>query len=220
MINNSSQFATVRILIWDFDGTLFAPIEGLMRDIIESDYRVVMEHNGWDREKTVAEFGKIYKVVTPSSTETAAILAHIPVAQAALECEEYKDRTKYLSHDGKLITLFQHLGGYKQYMLANGMKKKIVESLRVLGLAPETFTEIVTSETVGVNKPHPDGFQYIIKQTGLPADAHMMIGDREAVDIAPAKALGMHTCLVWNDEKSTVADISLPTVYDVGKLFV
>jgi FMN phosphatase YigB (HAD superfamily) len=33
-----------------------------------------------------------------------------------------------------------------------------------------------------------------LKKTGLPAAAHLMIGDRELV-VAPAKKLGMRTCL-------------------------
>jgi FMN phosphatase YigB (HAD superfamily) len=46
-----------------------------------------------------------------------------------------------------------------------------------------------------------------------------MIGDREAVDLVPAKAVGMHTCLVWSEIKSTIADITLPDVYRVADIF-
>lgn len=209
------KFPDVKVLIWDFDATLFPPNKELARDIIESDYRVVIQHNGWSREKTIEEFKKIFMVITPSSTKTAAILANIPVAQAAIECEQYKDRTKYLRRDKKLIELFHKLARYKHFILANGMKQKIIESLAVLGIDEHQFIEIVTSEIVGVNKPELKGFQYILQNTGFPAAAHLMIGDREAVDLAPAKALGMHTCLVWCDTKSKVADVTLPTVYEV-----
>ena len=57
-----------------------------------------------------------------------------------------------------------------------------------------------------------------MKKTGLPPEAHLMIGDRELVDLAPAKNLGMHTCLVWSDKKSTIADATLLTVYDVAAM--
>lgn len=213
-------FSDVRVLIWDFDATLFPPNKELARDIIESDYRVVMQHNGWSREKTVVEFEKVFMVITPSSTKTAAILANIPVAQAAVECEQYKDRTKYLHRDEKLIELFHKLIKYKHFILANGMKKKIVESLLVLGLSENQFAEIVTSEIVGVNKPEPKGFLYIVEKTGLPTAAHMMVGDREVVDLVPAKTLGMHTCLVWSDKKSIIADITLETVYEVANVIM
>ena len=77
---------------------------------------------------------------------------------------------------------------------------------------------MVTAETVGTVKPHPEGFRYILGKTGLPPEQHLMIGDREAVDLVPAKQLGMHTCLVWSEKKSAVADITLATVYDVVRL--
>lgn len=211
------KLSGIAVCIWDFDGTLFPPNAAITRDIMEADYQVVMHHNGWTREKTVAEFGKVFQIVTPSSTETAAILSHIPVAEAAIECEQYKDRTKYLKRDEKLIELFRRLSPYAHYILANGIREKVVTSLKVLGLPPETFAEIVTSEIVGMNKPNPKGFVYIMQKSGLPPGAHLMIGDREAVDLVPAKSLGMKTCLAWSTVKSTVADITLPTVYELTK---
>ncbi|KKW01536.1 MAG: HAD superfamily (Subfamily IA) hydrolase, TIGR02253 [Parcubacteria group bacterium GW2011_GWA1_49_11] len=82
----------------------------------------------------------------------------------------------------------------------------------------ETFEEMVTAETVGITKPHPEGFRYILRKTGLPAEQHLMIGDREGVDLVPAKALGMKTCLVWAKNSSSIANVSLPTVYGVANL--
>jgi FMN phosphatase YigB (HAD superfamily) len=59
-----------------------------------------------------------------------------------------------------------------------------------------------------------------MEKTGLPPVAHLMIGDRERVDLVPAKKLGMKTCLVWAAEPSMVADITLPTVYDLSQVLV
>lgn len=209
------RLSSVRVLIWDFDGTLYRAVPAFHEAIIEAQYCVIMDHTGWSREKAAEEFHKLYKVTTPSSTEAAAQLAGISVAQAAMECEKYKDRMKYISREEGLIALFARLTHVTHYMLANGIKEKIIPALELLGLPVETFAEIVTSEVVGVNKPQPDGFRYIMQKTGLAPDAHLMIGDRETVDLAPAKALGMHTCLVWNETKSDTADVTLPSVYDI-----
>jgi HAD superfamily hydrolase (TIGR01549 family) len=210
----------IQVCIWDFDGTLFAPNTGFNQDILEADYMVVMHHTGWSHEKTAAEFAKIFKVKTPSSTETAAILARIPVAEAALECEHYKDRAKYLKKDPLLQSMFQNLSMFQHYILANGIQSKIKPSLTLLGVPNATFIEIVTSEVVGYNKPNLAGFQYILHKTGLPAYSHLMIGDREAVDLAPAKSLGMKTCLVWSKMQSDVADITLKEVYDIVQALI
>lgn len=209
------KISGVSVCIWDFDGTLYRPTPALTQAIIEADYELIMRHTGWDKAKTVEEFHKIYKVKTPSSTETAAELAGISVQEAAIECELYKDRRPFLSRDQRLIDMFAKLTHYTHYFLVNGIQEKVRESLDVLGVSPDIFREFVTAEVVGVNKPQPDGFRYIMEKTGLPADAHLMIGDRVAVDLVPAKALGMKTCLVWSDVKDSIADVVLPEVYGV-----
>jgi putative hydrolase of the HAD superfamily len=87
------------------------------------------------------------------------------------------------------------------------------ETLPVLGISPSIFELIATSEITGTNKPDPAAFEFILSRTGLPAGAHLMVGDREDVDIEPAKSVGMHTCLVWG--KGRISEYSLPSVYDV-----
>lgn len=212
----SDKVSGINVCIWDFDGTLYRAVPAFHDAILETAYGVVMSHTGWSREKAFSEFHNIYKVTTPSSTETVAKLAGIPIVQAAIECEFTKDdRAKYLSRDEKLVSLFSRLSGFTHYILANGIREKILPALSVLGVPVTVFSEIVTSETVGVTKPQPDGFLYIMKKTGLPANRHMMIGDREAVDLVPAKSLGMKTCLVWSDKKSEIADVTIRTIYEL-----
>jgi HAD superfamily hydrolase (TIGR01549 family) len=125
------------------------------------------------------------------------------------------DYPKYLTKDSRLTDVFARLINYKHYMLVNGSQESVSRGSALLGIDLSVFTEIVTSEVVGETKPGTKGFTYIMQQTGLPAASHLMIGDREAVDLVPAKALGMHTCLVWSNAKSDVADVTLPTVYGV-----
>lgn len=129
--------------------------------------------------------------------------------------EQYFDRRDFLSRDERLIELFKKLTGYRHIILANGVIRRHKETLKVLGVPPETFELYVTSEVVGTTKPHPEGFQYVLNYTKLPPSSHLMIGDREQVDLVPAKKLGMRTCMVWSEKKSIIADATLPTVYDI-----
>lgn len=206
-------FAAVEVLVWDFDGTLYKPNPDLWRLVRKAEYRVIVSHTGWKREKVVEEFEKVYKKTIPSATDAVAHLSGVTTFQAALEMERYYDRRSFLTHDGQLVALFAKLKKYRHFMLANGVCQNIEACLDVLGVPKKTFEGIVTSELVGVNKPDEAGFCYILKKTNLPPSHHLMIGDREAVDLAPAKALGMKTCMVWS--KSSLADITVPTVYDV-----
>lgn len=212
-------FADVKVLIWDFDGTLYQPNEKLWHDIHDAEIRVICEKTGWPQEKAKEEFFKLHRTVIPSATETVAHICNISTPVAAKTFEQYYDRTKYVTRDERLMTLFQKLSGYTHYILANGYSPKLIETLKVLGVPKETFQEIVTSEIVGVNKPHEAGYLYIMKKTELPPEAHMMIGDREIVDLQTAKKLGMNTCLVWNPPTTNIPDVSLPTIYDLTALF-
>ena len=210
----------IKVLIWDFDGTLYKPIPALWQEIREAEYKLIEISRKVGREEAVRLFRDNYKKVSPSATETVAYLTGLTTAQAAIQFENYFDRCKYLRRDQKLIDMFEQLRRFRHFILGNGVMEKLVRTLAVLGVPVETFTEIVTSETVGVNKPNEAGFRHILDKTKVPPAAHLMIGDREAVDIEPAKKLGMHTCLVWSKEISMVADITLPTVYDVERVLL
>lgn len=213
------KLSEIKVLIWDFDGTFYKPNPALFHAVREAEYRVIMEHNSWTREQAVEAFEKLYKKVYPSATETVARIVGISTADAAIEMENYFDRRNFLSRDERLIELFKKLKDYRHIILANGVIARHKETLKVLGVPSETFELMVTSEVVGFTKPHPEGFQYILNYTKLPPPAHLMIGDREKVDLEPAKKLGMKTCLVWSDKKSTIADVTLSNVYQVATLF-
>lgn len=213
-----TKLNNIEVLIWDFDGTLYEPNPELWKHVREAEYRVIMNHLHINREKAIELFNRDYKVVTPSATQTVARLSGIKTAEAAVEMENFYDRRQFLKRDPKLIELFAKLKNYKHFILANGTKRRLTETLIHLGLDPKNFQEIVTSELVGENKPSDVGFQYILKQTSLTPEQHLMIGDREQVDLVPAKNLGMRTCLVWRNEKSKFADIKLKTIYDLTSI--
>lgn len=214
----NTQFSDVQILIWDFDGTFYRQNENLFRQIRQAEYKVIMEHTGWDRRKTEEEFAKLHKVTIESATEVTAKLCGISIPDAAEEMESRFDRREFVSHDEKLVAMFAKLKHFRHFTLANGLIRGHKETMELLGISPDIFEEMVSPETVGVTKPDEKGFRHILKKTGLPPSAHMMIGDREAVDLVPAKALGMHTCLVWSEKKSTIADITLSTVYELPNI--
>lgn len=209
------MFTNIKVLIWDFDGTLFKPNEGFFHAVREAEFQVLMNNKHWTRQQSEEKFQKVYKVVYPSATQTIGKLAGITTAQAALEMEDLFDRRNFVARDEMLIALFAKLKNYRHIMFGNGIIAKHKETLPVLGISPDTFELYVTSEVVGKTKPSPDGFQYILNYTKLPPEQHLMIGDRDLVDLSPAQELGMHTCLVWSDTPGEHADITIPTTYDL-----
>ncbi len=211
----AKMFSEVAVCIWDFDGTLYKQIPGLWEDIRDTEITVIAKHMGWSRQKAAEEFYKIYHVTTPSGTTTVSQICGISPATASVETSALTPYDKYLHPDSNLGDMFAKLSKYTHYMLVNGSQESVARGLALLGVDGRIFKEIVTSEIVGETKPSTKGFAYIMKQTGLPAQKHLMIGDREKVDLAPAKSLGIRTALVWTDTTSDIADVILPTIYDV-----
>ncbi len=215
---NNPKLHGIKVLIWDFDGTLYRQQPALWDAIRASEIRVIMNHTGWTEEKAKEAFYNIYKVTTPSGTKTVSQLANITNQESSTESAVYVDYAGYLFPDPKLAALFSSLSSYTHYLLVNGTQASVAKGLSLLGVRASVFAEIVTSELMGDSKPSPKGYEYIMKHTGLPASSHLMIGDREPVDLATAKTLGMHTCLVWSDTPGAIAEITVPTVYDVANV--
>ncbi|MFJ8966724.1 HAD family hydrolase [Lentzea sp. NPDC102401] len=55
---------------------------------------------------------------------------------------------------------------------------------------------IRTSDGFGVEKPAPEFFERVIKQTGVSAEKVLYVGDRLDNDVRPAQQVGMQTVLV------------------------
>jgi len=68
-----------------------------------------------------------------------------------------------------------------------------------LGMTPY-IDAVVTSVDAGHLKPHPAVFELAIKAAGVPAERCVVIGNKEANDVAPALALGMQAILVHPDD--------------------
>lgn len=211
------RFKDIKVLIWDIDGTLYKMRPEIKKQYEEAEIKTITEHTGWSKEKANEEFQKLLPRFK-SRTKTTAFLSNISTKQAALESEVRINRAQYLDRDENLIHMFVLLSKYKHYLLVNGIQSMTKKTLKTLGIAETIFQEIITSEIVGENKPSSLGFKYILDKTKLAPHHHMMIGDREQVDLEPAKKLGMKTCLVWADKKSEVADVVLPTVYELIQL--
>ncbi len=214
----------IKIIIWDFDGTLYPQNKEVSLAMEEGQYQTIMRHKGWSHELAKEEYWKVYPSQTKSGNAAVGRICDIPTAQAAVENEQTFDRLNYVRKSPELLQLFDNLKDYRHFVLGNGVKANLIKTTIGLGI-DHVFEEIVTSEMVGANKPDPAGFLYIMGKTGLPSHEHLMVGDREVVDLAPAKKLGMHTCLVaWGEGYTELpktgesVDVRISSVYELPKV--
>ena len=71
---------------------------------------------------------------------------------------------------------------YPIHLITNGFKDAAEIKLKVTPLG-KYFKEVIVSELVGVQKPHPDIFEHALRVTGATADFAWMIGDNLEADV-------------------------------------
>lgn len=88
--------------------------------------------------------------------------------------------------------------GKKVFLLSNAQRLFTWPEMTMLELCSR-FDRIFLSSDWGIKKLSPDYFGLVLQECGCPPDQVMMVGNSIHDDIAPARALGMHTCFLNTD---------------------
>ena len=97
--------------------------------------------------------------------------------------------------DSFAILLYLKSKGYKVGLITNGKEFKQWEKLIRLGLYP-FFDEIVTSESVGVEKPDAKIYQIAMDRLNVTKGTSIMVGNNFDVDIMGAYNAGMQSMII------------------------
>lgn len=100
-----------------------------------------------------------------------------------------------LQPDSFAILLYLKSKGYKVGLITNGKDFKQWEKLIRLGLYP-FFDEIVTSESVGVEKPDAKIYQIAMDRLNVTKGTSIMVGNNFDVDIMGAYNAGMQSMII------------------------
>ncbi len=90
---------------------------------------------------------------------------------------------------------------YHLHILTNGFSEVQFVKVENSGLAP-FFDTIITSEMAGMQKPHPEIFEYALKKTGAKIEETLMIGDDLDADILGAQQVGLDQIYVNFNKKA------------------
>lgn len=214
------MYGDVRVIIWDLDGTLYPANPEIYRQIRAGEYAVIAKSNNWSLERAISEFDRVYKKQIKSATETVAHLSRMPVDRAIILIDSYCDRKKFLSPDLRLSAMFKRLAGYKHYVLANGAYSGVSAALKKLGLNLTIFAGILTVDKIGVAKPSPAGFEFIIHDSGYKPWQILSVGDRPEKDLLPASLLGMKTLYIGTGESPVPVDGVAKKIYEVPEIII
>ena len=211
-----SWINTIRALGWDLDGTLYPPSQALNKLIQKRQYQAVSEKMRWSIQRTGSEYEKRY-INLGSHTKTMSSFG-IDGISFFTSVWDTIDLSRFIHRDERIIRLFEAFTMRRHFLISNSNRlDQIKKKLLLIGLEPEIFEVIVQTEDLGEVKPDPAPFLFALEKLQLPPEQTLFIGDRVNTDVLGAKGVGLRTVLVRG--RSQEADISLPTVYDVGRLF-
>ena len=127
------------------------------------------------------------------------------------------DETEYYQPDERIYKTIEAIHDILPIgLLSNSEPDRVDRTLRTVNIDPSWFTYVLTSHDITEPKPDPQGFELMIKRSRLVANEIMFVGDREDVDILPAKRLGIVTVMVWG--VSPVAEYSMNGLSDLPSL--
>lgn len=206
-----NRFKNIKVLVWDVDGTLYKSSPELSALVKKKEYEILAR----TKSISLAEAENLFEIKRKNSPSGTEVLVGEGCGSylEVLSKTEAIANPRFIKKDVKLMATFAKFVNFRHLILANKVKRATLRLLGWLGLNPTVFERIFTIEDFKVTKPDPRPFKMVLAYTGLPPQNHLMIGDREKIDLEPAKKLGMKTCFVWG--KSEIADLSLPEVYDI-----
>ncbi len=208
------MFNAVKYLLWDVDGTLYKSNPDLFSEIRKEIYTRISKELAVPIDEAKKSFLEWHDILGGA---TATVTKLGLDRNLVLEAVDAVDKTRYIKQDERLKHMLEvSLCKYKHLIVTNTSRQGTLRTLDALGLRPESFQALITADDVNQSKPNPEPFIKALSVTGAPAEAHLSVGDRETVDIEPAKRLGMRTVLVWGESK--LADCSVQTVYEITRL--
>jgi len=216
MLKKPIWFNDIKVMVWDLDGTFYQDQEELRNMIGKRVVELIAQSQKISLGQAKQLFSKLYFKLNSSHKTMLACGVN---KDYVLSGDWYAEaQFKFLKKDLRLNKLFKDLKRFKHILNTNSNTTHALKKLKALGLDKSVFEKIICCpDMLGRLKPDPASFKLILDYTKLPADNHLMIGDRVETDLEPAKKIGIKTCLVWG--KSDEVDLNLKSVFDLNKLF-
>lgn len=213
------DFLDIQILIWDLDGTLYRSQKDLSWALHQGCIKILVQEKNLSFEKAEQLFSKT-KEIHKGASKSLQALGCGNRLKIIEKLENIVDKASFLKPDRKLINLFSALCDFRHFLLSNTTRKTIIKELEALGLSHTLFELVIGVDDMKTTKPDLPFFKAALDYSDLSSNKHLVIGDRIEVDLAPAKQLGMKTCLVWsNNQQDSRVDITFPSVYNITELF-
>lgn len=201
--------------IFDLDETLYPTGTGLMEEVGRRITRWVQHHLGLDAGEA-SRLRELY--VRLYGTTLGGLLAEHP---GQVDVEEYLAFVhdvpveKYLRPDPALRAMLDAIP-LRRVIFTNSTSEHARRVLNALGIA-DLFENIVDIRALNfIHKPRREAYERMLALLGAQGPACILVDDR-AVNLRPAKQLGMTTILL-NGPRQDGVDFTVRHILEVGPL--
>ncbi len=202
---------------FDLDNTLYCSTSAITQKIQNYMLAKASAFLGRSLTQVQQEYTRIYSQLQ-SGRKTLEALGVPQAQQAVQDALEHADIVSLLQRDDRLVALLQKLQiSYKLFLITGSQEQTAHNKLNTLGISQTTFDLAMYS---GAPYERHDGsaFRHVAQMFNIPLTRILFVGDRERVDILPAKQLGVKTAIV--NASSTYADYQLTTLYDLEQILL
>ena len=205
----------IKLICWDLDGTLYPSNDELKKhiDAIIID-TIALQHN-YTKSQAKEKFYKIRNKV--KSTTKSLDKLSIPGSKFFTTLWDDTDLSQYINLNQNLATKLQSSKISQAIFTNSNTQINIEKKLNLIGINKNVFSFIMNSITLGHTKPNKEVFEAIVKRSKLKPHEIIYAGDRDSVDIIPAKKNGLKTCMVFGESK--LADINATNPEELLDLF-
>jgi len=188
--------STIKHIWFDFGGTLYRETPKFHAVHDQHRYKTYAELTGkTDHEVAKQEFHELYN---KHGSNSAVFRSLGQSSDYWMKSMDELDFTAILHPDPEVTETLKNLQPLVGISLfTNFPHKRIVDLLDHLEIQASMFTHILSGDDVAERKPALDGFHLMVEKSGIPANQILYVGDRVDVDVKPAKAVGMKTCLLY-----------------------
>ncbi|PLX73867.1 MAG: HAD family hydrolase [Desulfuromonas sp.] len=197
MLNSDQHILSV---VFDLDGTLYSSPElaeeiAAAADVAVASARGVSLDEGKKLIRTSRQRLTEINDEEPTLSLTCMELGlELPDLHRYFEIEVKPER--YLLEDPVLKSLLDSLKPICDlYIYTNNNSALAERIMKLLGVGTQ-FRKIYSIEYCWLPKPDREAFQKVLEDIGGPPESFLFVGDRDQVDLQPAKELGIKTLLV------------------------
>ena len=199
----------------DLDKTLYKPNEKIDEAIRKYACEQAADELGIPYEKIRADFNKLYTQSQSggNSLEKLGVLNGREIMHEALD---NADIVPYLRKNTRLAEMFSRLNqDYKLFLITYSREELALRKLEKLGIDTYIFHPSIYGDSP-LQRENGSAFKHVSRKLLVHCQNMMFVGDREQVDILPAKKLGITTAIV--NGKSKEADYQLKNILHLENL--